>query len=95
MVIGGNRELILNLHFLHWFNVVLDCYILSSKLPLFTLAIQIVIIHVHANIVVPTKVRVRILDRQKRSPPSPRAGAGQENIETVHEPKPIQTPSSP
>ena len=31
----------------------------------------------------------------KKGLPSPRAGAGQENIETVHEPKPIQTTSSP
>ena len=31
----------------------------------------------------------------KKGPPSPRAGVGQENIETVHEPKPIQTTSSP
>ena len=31
----------------------------------------------------------------KNGPPSPRAEAGQENIETVHEPKPIQTAGSP
>ena len=31
----------------------------------------------------------------KKGLPSPRAGAGQENIETVHEPKPIQTTRSP
>ncbi len=31
----------------------------------------------------------------KKGLPSPRAEAGQENIETVHEPKPIQTTSSP
>ena len=31
----------------------------------------------------------------KNSPPSPRAEAGQENIETVHEPKPIQTADAP
>ena len=32
---------------------------------------------------------------KKKGLPSPRAEAGQENIETVHEPKPIQTTSSP
>src|SRR6266850_2365170 len=42
-----------------------------------------------------SKVRVRTPNRQKKSPPSPRAGAGQENIETVHEPKLTQTASSP
>ena len=34
--------------------------------------------------------------RDKRNgPPSPRAEAGQENIGTVHEPKPIQTAGPP
>ena len=33
--------------------------------------------------------------KKKGGLPSPRAEAGQENIETVHEPKPIQTTSSP
>jgi len=32
---------------------------------------------------------------KKWGPPSPRAGVGQENIATVHEPKPTQTASSP
>lgn len=35
----------------------------------------------------------RISDK-KKGLPSPRAEAGQENIETVHEPKPIQTEDS-
>jgi hypothetical protein len=29
--------------------------------------------------------------QKKKGPTSPKAGAGQENIETVHEPKPTQT----
>ena len=33
-------------------------------------------------------------DQKKNGLPSPRAEAGQENIETVHEPKPIQTAGS-
>ena len=42
------------------------------------------------------RVRVRTNKRQKiNGLLSPRAEAGQENIETVHEPKPIQTASSP
>ena len=41
------------------------------------------------------RVRVRTNKRQKiNGLPSPRAEAGQENIETVHEPKPIQTAGS-
>jgi hypothetical protein len=32
---------------------------------------------------------------KKWGPPSPRAGVGQENIATVHEPEPTQTASSP
>ena len=47
-------------------------------------------------LLIATKVRVRTWKvRKKRGLPSPRAEAGQENIETVHEPKPIQTTSSP
>ena len=42
-----------------------------------------------------SRVRVSLTIRHKKGPPSPRAGAGQENIETVHEPKPIQTAGSP
>ena len=42
------------------------------------------------------RVRVRTNKRQKiNGLLSPRAEAGQENIETVHEPKPIQTAGSP
>lgn len=33
--------------------------------------------------------------RHEKGPPSPRAEAGQGNIETVHEPKPIQTARAP
>ena len=39
-------------------------------------------------------VRVRSFRTDKKGLPSPRAEAGQENIETVHEPKPIQTAGS-
>ena len=42
-----------------------------------------------------TRVRVRAMRRPQKGPPSPKAGAGQENIGTVHEPKPIQTAGSP
>ena len=35
-----------------------------------------------------------ISDKKEDGLPSPRAEAGQENIETVHEPKPIQTAGS-
>ena len=42
-----------------------------------------------------TRVRVRTAQGPKKNGlPSPRAEAGQENIETVHEPKPIQTAGS-
>jgi hypothetical protein len=34
-------------------------------------------------------------NNKKGGPPSPRAGVGQENIATVHEPEPTQTESSP
>ena len=36
----------------------------------------------------------QINDKKEDGLPSPRAEAGQENIETVHEPKPIQTAGS-
>ena len=43
-----------------------------------------------------SRVRVSRMKRQKISGlPSPRAEAGQGNIETVHEPKPIQTAGAP
>ena len=42
-----------------------------------------------------TRVRVSAMRRPQKGPPSPKAGAGQENIETVHEPKPIQAAGSP
>jgi hypothetical protein len=42
------------------------------------------------------KVRVRTINQhKKRACPARVAEAGQENIETVHEPKPIQTAESP
>jgi hypothetical protein len=33
-------------------------------------------------------------EKKKKGPSSPKAGTGQGNIETVHEPKPIQTEES-
>jgi hypothetical protein len=35
------------------------------------------------------------VNNKKGGPPSPRAGVGQENIATVHEPEPTQTERSP
>jgi hypothetical protein len=42
--------------------------------------------------IVSNKVRVKTNQEQEKRPAQPEvAKAGQENIETVHEPKPIQT----